>query len=138
MFKAGGTFQSEGLPSMFVFGRLSLSLNKKHSNSSGLKILFKDLDKNDVQIMSFYLVSPLVGISNGDSGVGHCCDWNLFGVSQHNHLTSHYSFSRCFGRTTTDFYELMMAYRRYFMKLFMFLDRVSCEESVNNDVLAQW
>ena len=73
-----------------------------------------------------------------DSGVGHCCDWNLFGVSQQNHLTSHHSFSRCFRRTTTDFYELMMAYRRYFMKLFMFLDRVSCEESVNNDVLAQW
>ena len=48
------------------------------------------------------------------------------------------SFSRCFGRTTTDFYELMIAYRRYFMKLFMFLDGVSCEGSVNNDVLAQW
>lgn len=50
----------------------------------GLKILFNN---NDVQMMSFYLVSPLVGISNGTlSGVGHCCDWNLFGVSLQNHL----------------------------------------------------
>ena len=32
MFKAGGTFHSEGLPSMFVFGRLSVSLNKKLLN----------------------------------------------------------------------------------------------------------
>ena len=31
MFKAGGTFHSEGLPSMFVFGRLSVSLNKKET-----------------------------------------------------------------------------------------------------------
>ena len=31
MFKAGGTFHSEGLPSMFVFGRLSVSLNKKQT-----------------------------------------------------------------------------------------------------------
>lgn len=34
MFKAGGTFHSEGLPSMFVFGRLSVSLNKKHLNQT--------------------------------------------------------------------------------------------------------
>ena len=43
----------------------SLTQQETFKSSSGLKILLKDLDKNDVQIMSFYLVSPLVGISNG-------------------------------------------------------------------------
>lgn len=88
-------------------------------------------------MMSFYLVSPLVGISNGSLELDTAAI-GIYLLRFLNKTKISYSFSRCFGRTTTDFYELMIAYRRYFMKLFMFLDGVSCEESVNNDVLALW
>ena len=88
-------------------------------------------------MMSFYLVSPLVGISNGSLELATAAI-GIYLLRILNKTKISYSFSHCFGRTTTDFYELMIAYRRYFMKLFMFLDGVSCEESVNNDVLAQW
>ena len=88
-------------------------------------------------MMSFYLASPLVGISNGSLELDTAAI-GIYLLRFLNKTKISCSFSRCFGRTTTDFYELMIAYRRYFMKLFMFLDGVSCEESVNNDVLAQW
>lgn len=88
-------------------------------------------------MMSFYLVSPLVGISNGSLELDTAAI-GIYLLRFLNKTKISYSFSRCFRRTTTDFYELMIAYRRYFMKLFMFLDGVSCEESVNNDVLALW
>ena len=89
-------------------------------------------------MMSFYLVSPLVGISNGSLELATAAI-GIYLLRILNKTKISYSFSRCFGRTTTDFYELMIAYRRYFMALFMFrLDGVSCEEGVNNDVLAQW
>ena len=89
-------------------------------------------------MMSFYLVSPLVGFSNGSLELDTAAIGIYLLVVSEQNQNFLYSFSRCFGRTTTDFYELMIAYRRYFMKLFMFLDGVSCEGSVNNDVLAQW